>query len=151
MSIAKRPRNTVRAIDFLFRAGSSVGVALLGATPSISIAQTALDTAAVTIPDESRKPSTDITVIKERTASGFTISVTNTGPETVSGVIVTDAAGRSQSCRPTNPVAIAASGSPAGVSPAGGKTIANLTGQGIALGTLDSGQTATLTFICQGN
>lgn len=151
MSIAKRPRNTARAINLILRISSSVCVALAATTPSISVAQTALDTATVTIPKESHKPSTDITVVKEQTASGFTISVTNTGPETVSGVIVTDSVGRSQSCRPNNPVAIAASGSPTGASPAGGKTIANLTSQGIALGTLDSGQTATLTFTCQGN
>lgn len=146
MTAHKRPRKTDRAIDFVLRASASACVLLAAATPSISVAQTALDTATVTIPKESHKPSTDITVVKEKTASGFTISITNTGPETVNGVIVTDSVGRGQSCRPTNPVAIAASGSPAG-----GKTIANLTGQGIALGTLNSGQTATLTFTCQGN
>lgn len=151
MTAHKRPRKTDRAIDFILRASASACVLLAAATPSISVAQTALDTATVTIPKESHKPSTDITVVKEKTASGFTISITNTGPETVNGVIVTDSVGRGQSCRPTNPVAIVASGSPAGASPAGGKTIANLIGQGIALGTLDSGQTATLTFTCLGN
>lgn len=151
MTHHKRPRKTDRAIDFVLRASASTGVLLAAATPSMSVAQTALDIALVSIPAESLKPSTDITVVKERTASGYTISVTNTGPETVNGVIVMDSVGRGQSCRPTNPVAIAASGSSAGAAPVGGKTIANLTGQGIALGTLDSGQTATLTFTCQGN
>lgn len=151
MTIAKHLRKTHRAIDFLRRMGLPAYLIVVAATPGISFAQTALDTASVSIPDESRKPSTDITVVKERTASGFTISVTNTGPETVNGVIVTDSVGRGQSCRPTNPVAVVASGSPADASPGGGKTIANLTSQGIALGTLNSGQTATLTFSCQGN
>ena len=151
MTTAERPRNTARAIDLILRISCSACVALAATTPSISVAQTALDTVTVTIPEESHKPSTDITVVKEQTASGFIISVTNTGPEAVSGVIVSDSVGRGPSCRPTNPVAIAASGSPAGASSTGGKTIANLTGQGIALGTLNSGQTATLTFTCQGN
>ena len=126
----------------LSRVVASVGIA--AAVPVA--AQTALDTPTVSIPAEIRKPSTDITVVKERTASGFVVKVTNTGPDPVTGIIVSDAVGRGQSCRPENRVAIAASGAPAGDS-----TIASLTGQGIALGTLSSGQTATLSFSCQVN
>ena len=136
-----------RAID-LFRLTKPAGLALalaLGAAAPVA-AQTALDSATVTIPAENRKPSTDLSVIKEQTATGFVIRVTNTGPDSVSGVIVSDAVGRGSSCRPNNPVKIAATGASES-----GSSIANLTGQGIVLGTLNSGQTVTLSFSCQGN
>lgn len=147
MTSANKTQRFVRAIKFSHLIKPvSLAMALAFGVAAPVAAQTALDSATVTIPAENRKPSTDLSVIKEQTATGFVIRVTNTGPDSVSGVIVSDAVGRGSSCRPSNPVKIAATGAPES-----GSSIANLTGQGIVLGTLNSGQTAILSFSCQGN
>ena len=83
------------------------------------------------------------------TSSGTTtyvLTVTNNGPSTVSGAIVTDTPGAGITCPAGNTVAISGNGVPGG-----SYTVANLTGSGIALGTLLNGQSATLTYSCQVN
>lgn len=70
------------------------------------------------------------------------VDVTNTGG-TVNGVIVRDTPGPGVTCPDSNPVTISGDGVPSGT-----YTIGNLTSTGIALGTLENGQTATLTYSC---
>lgn len=76
----------------------------------------------------------------------YTVVVTNTGPDPVTGAVVTDVVGAGLTCPASNPVTITGSGVPGG-----SFTIANLTGAGITLGTLNTGQSATLTYSCQVN
>lgn len=98
--------------------------------------------------------SADLTITKSNGVSSsfsgssvtYTVAVTNTGPDPVTGAVVTDVVGAGLTCPAGNPVTITGNGVPAG-----SFTIANLTGAGIALGTLASGQTATLTYSCQVN
>lgn len=76
----------------------------------------------------------------------YTVTVNNNGPDAITGAIVTDTVGTGLTCLGTDPVTITGSGVPAG-----SFTISNLTGTGIALGTLANGQTATLTYSCKVN
>lgn len=76
----------------------------------------------------------------------YTVVVTNAGPDPVSGAVVTDVVGTRLTCPAGNAVTITGSGVPGG-----SFTIANLVGAGITLGTLNSGQSATLTYSCQVN
>lgn len=76
----------------------------------------------------------------------YTVTVTNNGPSSVTGAIVQDVPVSGLTCTPTDPVTITGSGVPAG-----SYTISNLTGSGIALGTLALGQTSTLTYSCKVN
>ncbi len=79
-------------------------------------------------------------------ATTYTVIVTNNGPDSVTGAVVTDAPGSGITCPGTNAVMISGSGVPAG-----SFTIADLTGSGITLGTLANGESAILTFSCQVN
>ena len=76
----------------------------------------------------------------------YSVVVTNTGPDPVTGAVVTDVVGAGLTCPASNPVTITGSGVPGG-----SFTITDLTGAGIALGTLNTGQSATLTYSCQVN
>lgn len=80
------------------------------------------------------------------TTVSYTITARNSGPDPVTGAVVTDTVGTRLNCPAANPVSISGSGVPAG-----SFTIANLTGPGITLGTLTAGQSAALTFSCQVN
>lgn len=80
------------------------------------------------------------------TTVAYTITARNSGPDPVSGAVVTDTVGTRLNCPASNAVSITGSGVPSG-----SFTIANLTGAGITLGTLNNGQSATLTFSCQVN
>jgi uncharacterized repeat protein (TIGR01451 family) len=99
-------------------------------------------------------PSIDLRVTKSDGVSQifsgssvtYTVVVTNLGPDAVTGARVTDQVGARVTCPGTNTVIISGSGVPAG-----SYTIANLTGTGIGLGTLNSGQSTTLTYVCQIN
>lgn len=105
--------------------------------------------ATVTVQDQA-----DLTITKTNGVSSvfsgssvtYTVVVTNVGPDPVNGALVTDVVGARVTCPAGNAVTITGSGVPAG-----SYTIANLTGAGIALGTLNSGQSATLTYSCQVN
>ena len=98
--------------------------------------------------------SSDLRVTKTNGASSafsgstvtYTVTVTNVGPDPVTGALVTDVVGAGLTCPAGNAVTITGSGVPGG-----SFTISNLTGAGIALGALNSGQSAVLTYSCQVN
>jgi uncharacterized repeat protein (TIGR01451 family) len=104
-------------------------------------------TATVTV-----NPSADLRIVKSNGVSTvvsgstvtYTVTATNAGADAITGAIVTDVVGSRVTCPAGNTVTITGSGVPAGA-----YTIANLTGAGIALGTLASGQSAILTYSCQ--
>lgn len=90
--------------------------------------------------------SDGVSTVSSGTAVTYTVVVTNAGPDPVTGALVTDVIGTGLTCPATNPVSISGNGVPGG-----SFTIANLTGAGITLGTLNTGQSATLTYSCQVN
>ena len=73
----------------------------------------------------------------------YTLVVTNNGPDSLAGAIVTDTPGSGITCPAGNAVTITGSGVPAG-----SFTLGDLIGAGIALGNLANGESATLTFDC---
>lgn len=73
----------------------------------------------------------------------YSTTVTNNGPDPIAGAVVTDTPGASITCEASQPVTITGDGVPAG-----SFTFADLSGGGIALGTLATGQSATLTYLC---
>lgn len=96
-------------------------------------------------------PSVDLSITKtngvDTVTSGqsitYTLVVSNAGPDAAVGALLRDIPGAGLSCPVSNPVSFAGDGSPAGTF-----TIADLTGPGIALGTLMAGQSATITYTC---
>ncbi|ALN91193.1 conserved repeat domain protein [Lysobacter gummosus] len=77
----------------------------------------------------------------------YTLVVTNDGTTAVTGAVVRDAPGAGITCPAGNAVTISGDGVPAG-----SFTVADLTGaNGIVLGALAAGQSATLSFNCQVN
>lgn len=89
---------------------------------------------------------TSDTVISGSTVT-YVLTVSNNGPNVVTGAVVTDTPTSGLTCAPTNSVSITGDGVPAG-----SFTIADLTGaSGITLGELDNGDSATLTYNCQVN
>lgn len=74
----------------------------------------------------------------------YVLTVTNNGPDSVTGAIVTDTIGNGITCTLTNPVIIAGDGVPAG-----SFTVGDLAGGGIILATLADGDSTTITFDCQ--
>ena len=109
----------------------------------------ASNTATVTV-----NPSVDLQIVKSNGTSTvysgsvvtYTLTVTNNGPDSATGAVVTDVPGAGLTCPASNPVTITGPGAPAG-----SFTIANLTGVGITLGTLGNGQSVTVTYSCQAN
>jgi uncharacterized repeat protein (TIGR01451 family) len=87
-----------------------------------------------------------VTTVSSGNTLNYTVVVTNNGPDSATGAIVTDIIGAGLTCLATNTVTITGPGAPTG-----SFTIADLTGSGIALATLANGQTATLTYSCQVN
>jgi uncharacterized repeat protein (TIGR01451 family) len=87
-----------------------------------------------------------VTTVSSGNTVTYVMVVTNNGPDSVAGAIVTDIPGTGLTCPASNPVNITGPGAPVGAF-----TIADLVGSGIALGTLGNGQTATLTYSCQVN
>ncbi|MEG3791954.1 hypothetical protein V1318_17695 [Lysobacter sp. CCNWLW3] len=77
----------------------------------------------------------------------YTLVVTNAGPGTVTGAVVRDAPGAGITCPAGNAVTITGDGVPAGSFNIGQLTSA----AGIALGTLNAGQSTTLSFTCTVN
>lgn len=73
----------------------------------------------------------------------YTLVVTNNGPHSVTGPIVTDTPSSGLNCTGSDIVSISGTGSPVGT-----YTIADLTGVGIPLGTLGGGDMATLSYSC---
>ena len=73
----------------------------------------------------------------------YVITVSNAGPDAVTGAIVTDSPNAGLNCPSANLVAISGSGAPSG-----SFTVADLTGAGIALGTLANGSAVSLSYEC---
>ncbi|MBN8501923.1 MAG: DUF11 domain-containing protein [Sphingomonadales bacterium] len=107
-------------------------------------AQTALNTASVSAPVQGQISVAALTLRKHGKDGSFVLTVTNNGPDAVTGAVVTDKIGSGRLCPPENAVIFAGSGTPAG-----GFTLAALISPGITLGTLNSGQSASLTYSCQ--
>lgn len=84
----------------------------------------------------------DDTVLAE-SSTAYTVTVTNNGPDSANGAVVRDSPGSGIVCPSGNPVTITGDGVPSGTF-----TVADLTGPGIALGELGSGQSAAFTFTC---
>jgi uncharacterized repeat protein (TIGR01451 family) len=82
------------------------------------------------------------TVMSGSTTS-YTLTITNSGPAAATGAVVQDAPGAGITCPVAGPVSISGNGVPVGTF-----TIGDLTGAGIALGTLASSQSATLSYAC---
>ncbi len=78
--------------------------------------------------------------------TSYTITVTNNGPDSVSGALVSDSPTSGITCSGSDPVTITGSGVPTG-----SFTIADLTGTGITLDTLANGESTTLTYSCTVN
>lgn len=99
-------------------------------------------------------PQVDLTITKSNgttqvtsgSSTTYTITVTNTGPDPVTGALVKDTAFSGITCSPSGSVTITGSGIPAG-----SYNFSDLSGAGIALGTLANGQAASLSYSCQVN
>lgn len=112
-----------------------------------AMAQTALTGSDVVIPPALATPTNDLTILKTEVVGSFgtfAVVVTNTGPDAATGAVVTDTAGIGQGCPKTNAVTITGDGAPSG-----SFTVADLNGAGIALTTLQPGQSAKLTYSCK--
>ena len=90
--------------------------------------------------------SNGVNEVRSGTSTGYSLTVSNAGPGATTGAVVTDTPGAGLTCDPAGAVTITGDGVPAG-----SFTISDLTGAGIALGTLSSGQSATLSYTCQVN
>ena len=73
----------------------------------------------------------------------YMVSVTNNGPDSVAGALVTDTVVEGLSCNAADVVTISGDGVPTG-----SFTIGDLTGSGITLATLANGESATMTYSC---
>ena len=140
----KKYFHTSRLAGLLLVAGSIAAVSVSGA----ALAQTALFGSELIIPPTPENLTADVVILKTE-ASGrvnsFNVVVTNTGSSPVIGAIVTDKGGNGGHCPKISPVTITGGGVPEG-----SFTVANLNNAGITLGTLQSGQSATITYTCQG-
>jgi uncharacterized repeat protein (TIGR01451 family) len=76
----------------------------------------------------------------------YTLVVTNNGPDSIDGAIVTDNPTAGLACPSSGPVTITGSGIPGGT-----PTIADITGAGISLGQLAMSESTTLAFDCTVN
>lgn len=90
--------------------------------------------------------SNGVSEVLAGSSTTYTVTVTNDGPSPAVGPVATDTPGAGISCPGANAVTITGNGVPAGTF-----TISDLTGSGITLGTLNSGQSATLSYSCQVN
>ena len=123
--------------------GATIAMSVSGS----ALAQTALGGSDLILP-ATAAPTADMIILKTENAGrtgSFSVVVTNTGSVEVTGAAVTDIAGLGGICPKTNAVTITGNGVPEG-----SFTIANLSGSGIALGTLQPGQSAAITYSCQG-
>jgi uncharacterized repeat protein (TIGR01451 family) len=134
--------DTLGASDAVVAAGSGeVEDYVVNLTTAVDLALTKTNTPGV----NGDVDQADDGVIRGLTTT-YTIRVTNNGPDDAVGAIVTDSPGAGLTCAASAPVTITGDGVPAG-----SFTFAELSGGGIALGTLTNGQTATLSYSCQVN
>lgn len=76
----------------------------------------------------------------------YSLFVTNNGPDSVVGAIITDMPGAGLSCAASDSVTLSGAGVPPG-----SFTLSDLTGAGITLGFLADGDSTTLTYSCSVN
>lgn len=136
-------RHRQSRVRLFLAAGVIIGMSVSG----VALAQTALTGSDLILP-ATAAPTADMIILKTENSGrsgSFLIVVSNTGSVAVTGAAVTDKAGLGGFCSKANPVLISGDGVPEG-----SFTIANLSGSGIVLGTLQPGQSATLTYSCQG-
>jgi hypothetical protein len=99
-------------------------------------------------------PSVDLQVVKSNGTSSvfsgstttYSLIVTNNGPDSATGAVISDTPGAGLTCPVGNPVTFSGAGAPAGTF-----TVSDLTGPGIVLGTIANGQSVTVTYSCQVN
>ncbi len=99
-------------------------------------------------------PSVDLQIVKSNGGSTvysgsvvtYTLTVTNNGPDSAVGAVVTDVPGAGLTCPAGNALTFSGPGAPSG-----SFTIADLVGSGVTLGTLGNGQSVTITYDCQAN
>ena len=99
-------------------------------------------------------PSVDLQIVKSNGTSSvfsgstttYTLTVTNNGPDSATGAVVSDTPGAGLTCPAGNPITFTGAGAPLGAF-----TVGNLTGAGITLGTIGNGQNVTVTYSCQVN
>ena len=109
----------------------------------------ATNTATVTV-----APSFDLQIAKTNNTTSvysgatttYILTVTNNGPDSASGAVVSDTPGAGLTCPVGNPVTFSGAGAPVG-----SFTIGDLIGAGITLGTIGNGQNVTVTYSCQVN
>jgi len=109
----------------------------------------ATNTATVTV-----NPSVDLVITKSNgttsvlsgSTTTYTLTVTNNGPDSATGAVVTDTPVAGLTCPAGNPLTIAGPGAPVGAF-----TFSDLTGAGVVLGTLGNGQSVTISYTCQVN
>lgn len=73
----------------------------------------------------------------------YTVRITNNGPDTVTGALVTDSPDSGLTCAAGNQLNISGDGVPAG-----NFTVGDLLGSGITLGTLVAGETSIINYEC---
>jgi len=117
----------------------------LGSTGAAAV-RTAQDIVSAPSANLSITKDNAVTTVSSGNVVNYTVVVTNNGPDSVTGALVTDVVGAGLTCPAGNGVTITGPGAPAG-----SFTIADLVGSGIALATLANGQTTTLTYFCQVN
>ena len=96
-------------------------------------------------------PSIDLSITKSNgvntVTSGqtitYTLVISNSGPDAATGALLTDTPGTGLTCPTTNSVTFSGDGIPSG-----SFTVGDLTGSGIILGTIGSGQSLTVTYDC---
>ena len=148
MNINSDKTRVVSRRNRLARLQLVAGLIIAASASGTALAQTALSGSDLVLPTTAA-PTADMIILKTEGVGGFdkfSILVTNTGSVAVTGAMVTDSAGTGGACPKSNHVTITGSGVPEG-----SFTIASLTGAGIALGTLNPGQSATLTYSCKVN
>lgn len=115
-------------------------------TPANCATATATVTVAAPQVDLSIAKTNGVTTVSRGTTVTYTLTVTSSGPDPVTGALVRDTPGAGLTCAASAPVTITGSGVPAG-----SYTFANLAGAGIALGQLTTGQSTILSYSCQVN
>lgn len=82
-------------------------------------------------------------IVTSGTTSTYVIMATNNGPDFAFGSVVSDSIVSGLTCDAANAVTISGDGVPSG-----SFTVADLTGSGITLGTLENGQSTQLSYDC---
>ena len=99
-------------------------------------------------------PTVDVSIIKSNGRNSvmpgetltYILTISNAGPDPATGVRVTDAPNGSLSCDSSGPLTFG--GTATAGPPANSQTVGDLTGSGVTLGTINSGENVTITYSC---